>query len=125
MIHETVPQNTKTRTPSDKIVARRLRSLLIHMVGKRKAKPASWISRTLGLPSTATSEKVRAAAKILLVEEGLPVVSCSKGFYYASGPEDLVEYRTNLRNRMQGLERDCQAVSEILAGTDEQRRLFE
>jgi hypothetical protein len=111
-IHETVPKFAKSKQA--RIVARRLRLLGPEMTGKENAKTAAWLAARCGLKPEGTNQVVREAAKILLVEEKIPLISSSSGFYIAATEKQLEDYRESLRSRAQALFRDVQAVNDIL-----------
>lgn len=108
-IHSTVPvRKTKGR------LVRELRSILPQITGREHVKSAPEIMQLVGQEAVGTCQPLRMAAKILLVEEGIPVVSISKGFFVATKPRELIEYQTHLRARMEGLQRDVDAVEKCL-----------
>ncbi len=60
-------------------------------------------------------QPIRKACKLLLEEDHIPIVSCSKGFYYAENSEDIVQMMHTNSERMKGLERS-QAVLGVILG---------
>ena len=56
---------------------------------------------------------MRAAAKLLLREEKVPLISGTSGFYVAQTIDELVEYQENLRSRIAGIQKDLNAVWDV------------
>lgn len=106
------------REVGGKSKAARIARVLVHylgrMVGKRNAMTAPEIAHLCNVRTTGTCQPIRHAAKILLCQEGIPLVSCSKGFYIATTRQELYDYKAHLEARMTGLGRDVEAVKAIL-----------
>jgi hypothetical protein len=110
MIHSTIPG----RKEPDIGLRDRARDLIKSLKGKRNAKTSYWIAEYLGLKVSNTNEKIRTVMKELLVEECLPVISCSKGFFLADNADEIREFDQNLDSRIAGLQRDKAALNKIL-----------
>lgn len=106
------------REVGGKSKAARIARVLVHylgrMAGKRNAMTAPEIARLCNVRTTGTCQPIRHAAKILLCQESIPLVSCSKGFYVATTRQELYDYKAHLEARMTGLGRDVEAVKAIL-----------
>lgn len=110
-IHAIVPGN---KPAAVHVLADRLVGILPDMLGRDNARTSGWIMRRLGESPSGTNQRLRAAAKHLLVERGLPVISCPAGFFYADTREELEAYKASLRSRIDGLFRDVSAVDRVL-----------
>jgi hypothetical protein len=70
--------------------------------GRRKARDARFIADALGLSRGRTAEFIRELAR-LANANGIPVCSCSKGFFLAETQGELDDYVANLFSREHGL----------------------
>lgn len=115
MIHDTVPVDEAEKVVSVESIVYRLRQFVRHRLqGKENAMKSGALMSMLGFPSGGTNRKLRRAAKLLLREEKIPLISDSSGFYVAQTIEELSAYLQNLEARRQGLEESENGVREIL-----------
>lgn len=87
------------KTPTDEQIQSVLETL---RPGKGEALRADVIRRITGLPRGRTEESVREIVKILIFERGIPVGSCSNGYYLIQTPEELEEVVEDLSSRAAG-----------------------
>lgn len=113
-IHSTVPKSEKETKADAHVIARRLRMVTHRMMGKANAMTSDRLAALCGIEPKGTNQIVRKAAKILLCEEHVPIVSCSAGFYIAVEAKELIDYKQNLTGRLLALQRDIAAVNTIL-----------
>lgn len=114
MIHSTVPEAESEKRVSIESIVYRLREFVQHhLQGKEHAMKSGALMGMLGFPSAGTNRKLRKAAKLLLREEKIPLISDSSGFYVAKTVEELNTYLQNLAARRQGLEESERGVKEI------------
>ena len=112
MMHEGVP-DTEPRTSMNSVLYR-LREFVQHNIqGKENAMKSGAIMHSMGFQAGGTNQKLRAAAKLLLREEKIPLVSGTSGFYMAQTIDELNEYDRNLESRKKGVQESQDAVREI------------
>jgi len=106
--------NVHSMVPVEKISLEEIKYRLKQVLqrGKNNAQVSGKLADFIGLDSTSTNQPIRAAAKELL-EEGVPVFSCVKGFYLAENPRERDDFVANLEMRIQGLRRDINAARRI------------
>jgi len=112
-IHAAVPGHKRTAMHD---LANRLAGILPMMLGRENARTSGWIMQKLGEKSAGTNQRLRAAAKYLLVERNVPIISCNDGFFVAGDRSELLQYQQSLKSRIEGLYRDISAVDRILDG---------
>lgn len=112
MIHATVP-DTEKRISVESVLYRLREFIQHHMQGKQNAMKSGAIMNSMGFHAGGTNQKLRAASKLLLREEKVPLVSGTSGFYVAQTVEELNEYDKNMESRKQGIQEDQDAVREI------------
>jgi hypothetical protein len=70
--------------------------------GKANALYSGVIRAEAGLPGGRTEEVVRDTIKALIYDEGVPIGSCSRGYYIIETDEELEEVAGDLQNRADG-----------------------
>lgn len=90
--------------------------------GKDNAQTVRTLARRLGCDDGQTNYVLRQVLKDML-RDGVPVVSCNRGFFLAASTRELADYRTSLLERIGGLRRDIDAVEAIMA-QERQGRMF-
>lgn len=110
-IHETVPEHAyaHAKVPQHE-VTRRVKIALRQMIGEENVRTSGEIADMIGIPRKGNNEPIRKAAKELLCEEGIAVVSSVRGFYVADTPEEVDACVENLQARIAGIERDIEAL---------------
>lgn len=78
--------------------------------GKAAASRSGVIRKHAGLPPSLTEEIVREVIRELL-EEGVPIGSCVKGYFIIESMEELRKVIDGLRARQQGIETRIQLIS--------------
>ena len=119
-IHDTVPGPPKKARESVQRLADGLIAISGQMTGHDNAKTTNVIAELLGIESKGTNQAIREAAKILLNEERIPLISCNKGFYFSPLTKDLRQYRESLNARIKGLARDVRSVDAIIEARQQQ-----
>lgn len=89
--------------------------------GKKNAVTSGKLAKLMGWSPSQTNEKIRALCKELLIFDGVPVCSCSRGFFLGN-QEEIMEYIGNLQTRKMGLERGIRALFQL--AEDDQASLF-
>jgi len=112
-IHTTVPESKREPKLDARQLAGRLERLLPYLWGKAKARTSHEIMRLLGLRASGTNQPLRAAAKILLHEKGLAVISGSRGFYFATSMQEIEEWEEKERARASAVLRNVRKIREI------------
>jgi hypothetical protein len=107
-IHADRPGPTLKREALDKI-----RAILPQITGIENIRNSDAIARLAGLSKTRTNEAVRTAMKIFLVEDGIPVLSSTKGFWVATTAAEVREWIERERKRIAGVQRNIRAAEEI------------
>jgi hypothetical protein len=83
----------------------RLDLLRLLQVGEANAITASSLSESLGLDDGITSETVRLELiKPMIEENGIPIGSCSKGYFILETKEELSASVDDLNRRIRGME---------------------
>jgi len=112
VIHETVPISKMEKINKKEIEIKR--GILKYLkFGKENAIKSYELSKLIGLNKTATNQKIRKCCKDLLVFQGVPIISCTKGFYKTHHSFEIDEYIENLEARIRGLQRDIGALKLI------------
>ena len=112
MIHDGV-LDTEPRTSVNSVLYRLRNFVQGNMKGKQNAMKSGAIMHSMGFHAGGTNQKLRAAAKLLLREEKIPLISGPSGFYVAQTIDELVEYERNLESRKRGIQESQDAVREI------------
>lgn len=112
-IHNRVPRETR----AGRLVEPLLR-YLPNLFGRRNVKTAEQLTQALGFPARRTCHPLREAAKILLIDREVPMVSCTRGFFLAETKEEIATYKESLLHRVDGLMRDVEACNRILLKDD-------
>ncbi len=74
-------------------------------MGKRNAVTAAVLSRRLGLNDGITSEDLRLGLiKPMIEEHGIPIGSCSRGYYILEEAEEFEEVIGDLNHRIRGMQ---------------------
>ncbi len=117
MIHTTVPETADQKGISVHSVLHRLRRIAQgeSLRGKENTMKSGALMNSMGFKAGGTNEKLRSAAKVLLREEGMPLISGNSGFYMAQTKDELYEYLQNLKARRKGIEENENAVRDIMA----------
>lgn len=111
MIHETVPQSPMEEV-EEKVNLKK--GILLNLqFGKENAIKSHELAKMIGIKSTATNQQIRKACKELLVEDRVPILSCSKGFFKAQDREEILEFQKSLASRMVGIQRDIMALNVV------------
>ncbi len=112
-IHGTVP-DTEKRISVHSVLYRLRQFVANHLQGKENAMKSGALMNSMGFKAGGTNEKLRSAAKVLLREEGMPLISGNSGFYMAQTKDELYEYLQNLKARRKGIEENENAVRDIM-----------
>ena len=88
--------------------------LKTNCVGKEKAEKSPKIRTMCALPASQTEEIVREMIRELL-EDGVPIGSCAKGYFVIETLEELTEVVEGLRSRIQGIETRIGLISHNFA----------
>jgi len=112
-IHAAVPSSTREPKLDARALAVKLERLLPYLWGKEKARTSHEIMRLLGLRSSGTNQPLRAAAKILLHEKGLAVISSTRGFFFATSMQEIEEWEETERQRAAAVLRNVRKIREI------------
>ena len=95
-------------------VVQRLLKILPKIRGERKVKTAYTLADLTNTNDwSATNVKIRKAAKSILHDKKIPIVSCRKGFYVATNTEEIDDYIVDLKSRIKGMNKDIRVLKEI------------
>jgi len=83
----------------------KIKAILIEHRGKSNAIASKRISEAMRFPMEDTQSVSRKAIWDTAEEYGLPLISCSKGFFIAQTDEEMAEYNANIQKRIDGMER--------------------
>lgn len=82
-----------------------IKDILLKHKGKENKITSKEISAKMGFPMEDTQSVSRKAIWDTAEEYGLPLVSCSRGYYLANSQEELDEYNENIQKRIDGMEK--------------------
>jgi hypothetical protein len=89
----------------------RILDVLVVHYGKNQAITVSKIVEMIGEEQTGLTNPVaRIAIKEIILDEDLPIGSCSNGYYIIQTKEELNEYISNLHSRICGIKQRIKAV---------------
>lgn len=108
-VHSAVPKEVR-RGVRAKDVAYMLKRLLPEIEGEENAKTSHELMTRLGFQAGGTNQRLRAAMKMLLHEEGIPVVSSGKGFFVAIRPGECLRYADQCDARALAEHRNAKAA---------------
>ena len=81
----------------------KIRDILLEHKGKRNAITSKSISAIMGYPKEDTQSVSRSKIEECQEIFGLPLVSCSRGYYIAETDEEMYEYNENIDKRITGM----------------------
>ncbi len=107
--HSSLPLKVR-KGISAKDLAYRVKRLLPDIQGEKRAKTSAELMTLMGFQAGGTNQRLRAAMKILLLEEGIPVVSSGKGFFVAIRPGECIKYADQCDARALAEHRNAKAA---------------
>lgn len=113
-VHDTIPAEHKTSRRCAHEIAQAIISIRDRLHGKAMATTSSVIAEYIGVGKDGTNQHIREAAKIVLVEHGFPLISCSKGFYFAATHDELREFSLHMEARIAGMQRSVDAIGTLI-----------
>ena len=113
-VHDTVPISPAEEKQDGEFIRKGI--LLNLKFGKENAIKSHDLARVIGIKVTSTNQQIRKICKELLVNDHIPILSCSKGFFKANDDDEIKDYAKTLTQRVIGLERDLYALSKINLG---------
>lgn len=112
-VHGAVPERERKSVTEVDRLRLEVRRLLGEMVGKENAMTSDAIMRRLGRRPKGTNEPLRASIKQLLNEEGVPLLSNSRGFFVARDMAELEEWEQAEHRRAMAILRNVASAKEI------------
>ena len=82
-----------------------IKDILIQHQGKKNAITSKQISKAMGFPMEDTQSVSRQAIWATAEEFGLPLISCSKGYFIAQTDEEITAYNDNYEKRINGMKK--------------------
>ncbi len=105
-IHGTVPREHR-RGISPRELANQIKRLLGDIQGAEHAQTSASLMKQLGFEASGTNQRLRAAMKVLLHQDGIPVVSNHRGFFVAIRTHECLKYAEECEARANALHRDA------------------
>jgi len=120
-IHSAVPKKNTSEVPIELLESI---TIFVHRFayGSENSKTAKQISNALGLIDSAQDNLIRKAVKILFNDCGVPIISNSKGFFFASNRAEMKKFIDNQEKRRMGLERNINSALGYLPSLPEVRK---
>ena len=84
-------------------MSEKIRNILLEHRGKENAIASKRISERMGFPMEDTQSVSRQAIWATAEEYGLPLISCSKGYYIAQTDEEMKDFNDNYEKRIAGM----------------------
>lgn len=88
-----------------------IKNILLQHKGKRNAITSKKISKIMGFPMEDTQSVSRNAIWETAKEYGLPLVSCTRGYFIAETDAEMAEYNANIQSRIDGMEETRRMVN--------------
>lgn len=88
-----------------------MQTLIAHK-GKDNAISSSRIAKEFNIPDDVTCFTTRRLVKEVIKEFGLPVASCSNGYYFITEENEYNEYMNSLIARIEGIKKRMSMVRE-------------
>lgn len=105
-VHSTVPREHR-RGISPRDLANQLKRLLPDIQGSENAKTSAALMKQLGFVASGTNQRLRAAMKVLLHEDGIPVVGNHQGFFVAIRARECLKCAEECEARAMANHRDA------------------
>lgn len=86
--------------------------------GKDQAITSAELASAVGIDDSEGNPDTRAAVRRLISERGIPVGSCSNGYYIMESPAELEENLSGIRSRIAGMEDRMQIMVDAFEGYD-------
>ena len=86
-------------------MSEKIRDILLEHRGKSNAIPSKKISEAMNFPMEDTQSVSRKAIWDTAEEYGLPLISCSKGYFIAESDEEMKAFNENYEKRINGMRR--------------------
>lgn len=106
IIHGTVPRKHR-RGISPRDLANRIKRLLPDIQGAENAKTSAELMKMLGFQAAGTNQRLRNAMKLLLHDDGIPVVGYHKGFFVATRTRECLKGAEECEARAMANHRDA------------------
>lgn len=110
-IHDTIPESAMEKKQDKRLIEKGILKNL--KFGRENAIKSHELAKIIGVEVTATNQQIRTICKKLLVDQGIPILSCPAGFFKANSSVEIENYLSNLESRIKGMERDMLALIKI------------
>ena len=85
------------------MLSEKIKDILLEHRGKKNAITSKQISKAMGFPMEDTQSVSRQAIWATAEEYGLPLISCSKGYFIAQTDEEIQAFNDNYEKRISGI----------------------
>lgn len=90
----------------------RIKDILMNHRGKKNAIASKRISEAIGFPMEDTQSVSRQAIWATAEEYGLPLISCSKGYFIVQTDEEMAKFNENYDKRVLGIRKTQKMANE-------------